>query len=129
MTADEESALAFLLLQGIALGRIAIGVVATLAPSAVARFQFGSASAAQVLTIRMLGVRDLGLGLGALIAARHDNAALRDWAQAGALADAVDAMAFASSGRRAGVRASRLATLIAAASAASSTWATRQLPG
>jgi hypothetical protein len=127
MTAEEESALAFLLLQGIALGRIAIGVVATLAPGAAARFQFGSATPAQALTIRMLGVRDLGLGLGALFAARHGNAALRDWTQAGALADAVDAMAFASSGRRAGVRAAHLTSLIAATSAASSAWATRHL--
>jgi hypothetical protein len=127
MTADEESALSFLLLQAIALGRVAIGMVATLAPGAAARFQFGSASAAQTLTIRMLGVRDLGLGVGALLAARHGNAALRDWAHAGALADAVDAVAFATSGRRAHVRAPRLTTLIAASSAACSTWATRHL--
>lgn len=127
MTEDEEAALAFLLLQGIALARIAIGVAATLAPGAASRIQFGSASPAQTLTIRMLGARDLGLGLGALLAARHDSAALRGWAEAGAIADAVDALAFASSGRRAGVRAAGMTTLIAASSAACSAWASRHL--
>lgn len=127
MTADQESALALLLVRGIAVARIAIGVVATLAPAATARFQFGSAAPAQALTVRMLGARDLGLGLGALSAARHGNAALRGWAEAGALADAVDAAAFARSGRRAGVRATRLTTLVASSSAACSMWAARRL--
>jgi hypothetical protein len=127
MTAEQESALARLLVHTIAVGRIAIGAVATLAPAAAGRFQFGSAPPAQTLAIRMLGARDLGLGLGALLAVRHGSPALRGWAQAGALADAVDAAAFAGSGRRAGVRAARLTTLVAGSSAACSLWAARRL--
>jgi hypothetical protein len=128
MTADERSALALLLIRGIAVARVAIGVAATLAPVAAGRFQFGAATPVAAITVRMLGARDLGLGLGALLA-RHDSAAVRGWAEAGALADAVDAFAFARSGRRAGVRATRLVTLVAASSAACSVWAARRLTG
>lgn len=127
MKADETSALALLLIRGIALARVAIGVAATLAPVTAGRFQFGAATPVEAITVRMLGARDLGLGLGALLAAPHDSAALRGWAEAGALADAVDAVAFARSGRRAGVRASRLVTLVAASSAACGMWAVRRL--
>lgn len=127
MTDDEQSALALLLVQGIALARVGIGVVATAAPDAAARFQFGSAPAAQAMTVRMLGVRDLVLGVGALLAMRHGSAAARDWARAGALVDAVDAAAFVRAGRRASVRGRRLTTLVAASSAAFSTWAARRL--
>jgi hypothetical protein len=122
-----ERAVPRLLVRAIAVGRVAIGAVATLAPAAAGRFQFGSAPAAQTLAIRMLGARDLGLGLGALLAGRHGSGALRGWAEAGALADAVDAVAFAGSGRRAGVRGARLTTLIAGSSAACSMWAARRL--
>ncbi|HSK97578.1 MAG TPA: hypothetical protein VK891_13240 [Euzebyales bacterium] len=127
MTAEQESALARLLVRTVAVGRIAIGVVATVAPTAAGRFQFGSAPPAQTLAIRMLGARDLGLGLGALLAARHGSAAVRGWAEAGALADAVDAVALAGAGRRAGVRAARLTTLVAGSSAVCSLWAARRL--
>jgi hypothetical protein len=127
MATDVQSAVVLLLVRGIALARVAIGVVATLAPGTASRVQFGSATPAQVLTIRMLGARDLGLGLGALLAEQKGSVALRGWAEAGALADAVDAVAFASSGRRAGMRAVRLTTLIAASSAACSMWAARHL--
>lgn len=127
MTDDEQSALALLLVQGIALARVGIGVVATAAPHAAARFQFGSAPATQAMTVRMLGVRDLTLGVGALLAIRHGTAAARDWAHAGALVDAVDAAAFVRAGRRSSVRGRRLTTLVAAASAAFSTWAAGRL--
>jgi hypothetical protein len=127
MTDDEQSALALLLVQGIALARVGIGVVATAAPSAAARFQFGSAPATQAMTVRMLGVRDLALGFGALLAIRHGSAAARDWAHAGALVDAVDAAAFVRAGRRSSVRGRRLTTLVAASSAATSTWAAGRL--
>lgn len=127
MTDDEQSALALLLVQGIALARVGIGVVATAAPYAAARFQFGSAPAAQAMTVRMLGVRDLALGVGALLAIRHSSAAARDWAYAGALVDAVDAAAFVRAGRRSSVRGRRLTTLVAASSAAFSTWAAGRL--
>lgn len=127
MTDEEQSALALLLVQGIALARVGIGVVATAAPYAAARFQFGSAPAAQAMTVRMLGVRDLALGVGALLAIRHGSAAARDWAHVGALVDAVDAAAFVRTGRRSSVRGRRLTTLVAASSAAFSTWAAGRL--
>ncbi|HSK90523.1 MAG TPA: hypothetical protein VK875_04340 [Euzebyales bacterium] len=129
MTDDERGALALLAIRGIALARIGIGVVATLAPGVGARFQFGSAAPELAVTVRMLGARDLGLGLGALLAERHGSAALRGWAEAGALADAVDAVAFLRSGRPAGIRAPRLTTLVAASSAVCSVWAARRLTG
>jgi hypothetical protein len=127
MTTEEQSAVAQLVVGAIAVGRIGIGVVATLTPAAAARFQFGSAPAAHTLVIRMLGARDLALGVGALLAARHGSTAQRGWAEAGALADAVDAVAFARSGRRAGARAVGLTTLVASASAACGLWAARRL--
>lgn len=127
MTDEQQSPLALLLVRGIALARVAIGVAATVAPYAGARFQFGAAPPAQAMTVRMLGVRDLGLGLGALLAAGHGSAAVRGWAQAGALADAVDAAAFVRMGPRAGVRGPRLTALVAASSAACSVWAARRL--
>ena len=127
MTDEEQSALALLLVRAIALARVGIGVVATVTPYAAARLQFGAAPPAQALTVRMLGVRDLGLGLGALLATGHGSAAERGWAEAGALADAVDAAAFARMGRRAGIRGRRLTALVAASSAACSAWAARRL--
>lgn len=126
MADDHTSALATPLVGGIAAGRVAIGVVATLAPAVGARFQFGSAPPAQVVTVRMLGARDLGLGLGALLAMRHGGGALRTWVQAGALADAVDAWAFARAGR-AEARGARLTTVVAAAAAVGGAWAAGQL--
>lgn len=127
MTTEQELALARLLVLAIALGRIGIGLIATVAPTAAARFQFGAAPPAQTLTIRMLGARDLSLGLGAMLAARHGSAALRGWVEAGALADTVDAAAFARMGGRAGARAVGLTTLIAVSSAACGAWAARRL--
>ena len=129
MDDDAQAALAGLLVRGIALARIAIGVVATAAPRAGARFQFGAATPAQAVTLRMLGARDLGLGIGALLAARHGSAGLRGWAEAGALADAVDALAFLRDGPAASARGPRLTALVAAGSAACSVWAARHLDG
>jgi hypothetical protein len=148
MTAEQESALAKLLVGAIAVGRIGIGAVATLAPGAAARLvfheprlgrgtctrfvgpgptKFGSAPATHVLLIRMLGARDLALGVGAVLAARHGGTGVRGWVEAGVLADAVDAVAFARSGPPAGARAVGLTTLVAGASAASGLWAARRL--
>lgn len=124
---DQAPALAKLLIGGIAAGRIAIGVGATVAPSAGARFQFGAAPPALTMTVRMLGARDLALGVGALIAMGHGGAPLRLWTQAGVLADAVDALAFARTGRLADVRGARLTTAVATAAAICGAWAARRL--
>jgi hypothetical protein len=123
---EHDDALADLVARGIALARVAIGVGATFAPSLVARLQFGSASPAQMITVRMLGARDLALGAGALLAARHGANGLRGWVEAGALADAVDAAAFLRGGRGASRRRG-LTILVAAGSAAASIWAARTL--
>lgn len=47
-----------------------------------------------VLAVRMLGAREIGLGLGGLLATRHDGA-VRGWAEASVLADGVDTVALA----------------------------------
>jgi hypothetical protein len=125
--AGDGPALALLMARGIALGRVALGVVATLAPAAAARFQFGSARPALTIAVRMLGARDLALGVGVLLAARHGSTQLRGWVEAGALADGVDAAAFVQWGRRAGARAPGLTALVATTAAACGTWAARHL--
>ena len=127
MADDQASALARLLIGGIAAARIAIGVAATVAPAAGARFQFGTHPAALTMTVRMLGARDLGLGVGALVALGHGGAPLRLWTQAGVLADAVDAFAFARTGRAADVRGARLTTAVATAAAVCGAWAARRV--
>lgn len=123
---DNDGALADLAARGIAVARVAIGVGATLSPRLVSQLQFGTTSPAQTITVRMLGARDLALGLGALLAARHGSSGLRGWVEAGALADGVDALAILRGGpgtsRRRG-----LTMLVAGGSAAVSVWAARIL--
>lgn len=67
------------------------------------------------LAARMLGGREIALGLGGLLAARHDGA-VRGWAEAGVLADIADAAAVAISPTVSGWR--RPATMLAAGGAA-----------
>jgi len=76
----------------LAVGRAVLGVVALVAPALPSRPWVGRAAAAQGpvrLFARSLGARDLALGLGALLALRHDGPA-RGWVEAGGLADAGD---------------------------------------
>lgn len=122
----DDGARADLAARGIALARVAIGVGATLAPGLVGRVQFGATSPAQRIAVRMLGARDLALGIGALLAVRHGSSGLRRWVEAGAFADAVDAVAFLRADRGA-VRRRGLTALIAGGSAAVSVWAARTL--
>jgi hypothetical protein len=122
----ERQALARLAAGGIALGRVAIGVGATLAPGSVSRLQFGSASAGERITVRMLGARDLALGIGALVATLHRSAGLRAWVDAGGFADGVDAAAFLRA-RPGEARSRRFTALLAGGSAIVSAWAARNL--
>lgn len=124
----ERDALAELAAYGIALARVAIGVGATTAPALVSRVQFGSATPGHQIAVRMLGARDLALGVGALLAARHDALGLRSWVQAGGFADAVDAAAFLRA-RPGDARRRRTTALVAASSAIVSAWAARNLDG
>src|SRR5215212_4804174 len=75
----------------IARTRIAIGVVAIAAPGFVARAMFGrdGSRPGPRLFARMLGGRDLALGLGVVIALDR-GAPVRGWLEASSLADGVD---------------------------------------
>ena len=79
----------------IAWGRIAIGATAILAPSLPLRPWVGGAVAKQreaKLLARAMGIRDIALGLGVIIAQRHD-APVRGWVEGGGLADTGDCLA------------------------------------
>jgi hypothetical protein len=125
---DDETTveLADLAARGIAAARVAIGLGATLSPGLASRLQFGVDTPSQRVTVRMLGARDLALGVGALLAARRGSAGLRGWVEAGVLADGVDALAFLRAGRDASRRRA-LTILVAGGSAVVSAWAARTL--
>ena len=79
----------------VAWGRIALGVTAMLTPSIPLRPWIGRELAWRPrakLLARALGARDLALGLGVVLALRHD-APVRGWVEGGGLADAGDAVA------------------------------------
>jgi hypothetical protein len=74
----------------LARGRIALGVAALIAPRLAARALFGGrAGRGTAALARMLGGRDLALGLGVVIALDR-GAPVRGWLEACALADTVD---------------------------------------
>ena len=77
---------------GLAGGRIAIGVVSLLAPGLVGRAMMrrGGDSGAMRLLLRVVGARDIALGLGVLVALDRD-APVRGWLRASALVDGLDA--------------------------------------
>jgi hypothetical protein len=75
---------------GVASGRVAIGLASLLAPGMVARMM--TRSEATGLFARMVGARDVGLGLGALIALER-GAPVRGWLEASALVDGADVAA------------------------------------
>jgi hypothetical protein len=72
-------------------GRIAIGVASLLAPGLVGRAMTGhqGSGGGTSLFARMVGARDLGLGLGVLIALDRGTP-LRGWLEASALVDGID---------------------------------------
>ncbi|MGH9068008.1 MAG: hypothetical protein ACRD0J_11065 [Acidimicrobiales bacterium] len=81
--------------RALAVGRIALGLAALVIPSLPARAwlggEAGRSKPVKVLA-RALGGRDLALGLGTILALRHD-APVRGWVEAGGLADAGDLVA------------------------------------
>jgi hypothetical protein len=79
---------------GLAGGRIAIGVGSLLAPGLVGRTITGreGSGGGTSLFMRMVGARDIGLGLGLLIALSRE-APARGWLEASALVDGVDVAA------------------------------------
>jgi hypothetical protein len=78
----------------LARGRIAFGVVSLLAPGLVARAMTGDVGAegGTRLFVRMIGARDLGVGLGLQVALDRD-APTRGWLEASAVIDGIDAAA------------------------------------
>jgi hypothetical protein len=78
----------------LARGRIAFGVVSLLAPGLVARTMTGArgSEGATRLFVRMIGARDLGVGLGLQVALDRD-APTRGWLEASAVIDGIDAAA------------------------------------
>lgn len=122
----EGDALAGLAARSIALARVAIGVGATIAPGLVGRLQFDSSAPETRIVVRMLGARDLALGVGALLAARHGSPGLRGWVEAGGFADGADAAAFLRA-QPGDARRRRLTAMVAASSAVVSAWAARNL--
>ena len=77
----------------LARGRIAFGVVSLLAPGFLARTMTGRSDGGTRLFVRMVGARDLGVGLGLHVALDRD-AATRGWLEASAVVDGIDAAAF-----------------------------------
>jgi len=110
----------------LARGRVAIGVVSVLAPAFVGRMMTGRDGGGATLFARMVGARDLGLGLGLLIALDR-GAPVRGWLEASALVDGIDAAACLLA--RDHIRTSVFpgAVGLAAAGALLSAWLARQL--
>ena len=77
---------------GVAGGRIAIGVASLLAPGLVGRAMIGPDGNAggTRLFLRVVGARDLGLGVGVLVALDR-GAPVRGWLVASAVVDGIDA--------------------------------------
>ena len=83
------------LAEAIALGRIGIGIAALVAPTVPLRPWVGRDFSWQPrakLLARSLGARDLALGIGVLLALRHDTP-VRGWVEGAGLADAGDTLA------------------------------------
>ena len=81
--------------EAVAVGRIAIGITALVAPTVPLRPWVGRDFAWQPrakLLARSLGARDLALGVGVMLALRH-KAPVRGWVEGAALADAGDTLA------------------------------------
>ncbi|MDQ4098033.1 MAG: hypothetical protein M3144_09225 [Actinomycetota bacterium] len=77
-----------------AVGRVGIGAVAILVPRLFLRSWLGTGAntPATRMLARMVGARDVGLGLGAIIALSHD-APVRGWLEAATVADSGDFVA------------------------------------
>jgi hypothetical protein len=78
-------------IRALAIGRIALGVGFILAPGMSVRSWLGREgdTPAARLAVRMVGGRDIALGVGTVLALNH-GAPVRGWLEAGALSDATD---------------------------------------
>ena len=109
-------------------GRIAIGVMSLLAPGLVGRTMTGphGARGGTRLFARMAGARDLGLGLGVLIALDR-GAPVRGWLEASAMVDGIDAGACLLARRHLRTSVFPAAVGLATAGALLSGWLAREL--
>ena len=92
MTVDRDTARRWA--EWLGWARVGLGAVAFVAPTVPGRPWVGAdadSAGARVLA-RALGGRDMALGIGAVLALRHDGP-VRGWVEGGALADAGDAVA------------------------------------
>ena len=110
----------------VARGRSAIGVAALIAPSRVVGAMVEDQGDSGPLLGRMLGARDLALGLGVVIAIDR-GAPVRGWLEASALADGGDFVAALLSRHR--IRPAFFPALLAIAGGAAliNLWLARQL--
>jgi hypothetical protein len=110
----------------IARGRIAIGAAAIAAPGLAARAMFARSGSGARAFARMLGGRDVALGLGVVIALDR-GAPVRGWLEASALADGVDLVSSLLAGDEM-VDSARIGTVALAAGAAlAQLWLSREL--
>jgi hypothetical protein len=109
-------------------GRIAIGVVSLLAPRFVGRTMTGrdGSEGGTRLFTRMVGSRDLGLGLGLLVALNR-GAPVRGWLEASAVVDSIDTLAWLLARDHIRTRVFPAALGLATAGALLSGWLARQL--
>jgi hypothetical protein len=112
----------------LARGRIVIGVVSLLAPGFVARTMTGrdGSEGGTRLFARMVGARDLGLGLGVLVALDR-GAPTRGWLEVSAVVDGIDAAACLLARHHIRTSVFPGAVGLAAAGAVLSAWLARQL--
>ena len=113
---------------GLAGGRIAIGLVSLLAPEFVGRTMTGrdGSEGGTRLFARMVGARELGLGLGLLVALDR-GAPVRGWLEASAVVDGNDAAACLIGRHHTRPSVFPAAVGLAAAAALVSAWLARQL--
>jgi hypothetical protein len=111
----------------IARGRIAIGLAAVIVPGLASRALSGrKAEGIEPLLARMLGARDLTLGLGAVIALDR-GAPVRGWIEGAAVSDTVDAVASLLARKRMSPRAFTGTLALASGSAALGGYLSRRL--
>jgi hypothetical protein len=83
------------LAQGLAAGRIALGLAMFLAPTQASRQWLGpdAERPGTTIAVRALGARDVVLGVGTLAALRDDRRGASPWIEGGIVADGADAVA------------------------------------
>jgi hypothetical protein len=77
----------------LARGRVVFGLVALVLPGVLARLVLGSSSAPARALLRMVGIRDIALGIGAITNLKEQRQDA-EWVSMGALSDGGDALAF-----------------------------------